>query len=141
MKTRTKIVLSFKLSVIACITSLMVVPEKAFASWCEDWQERQTEVTVLETKDVKWDGENLRVRYWNEMYQRGFLELVYWTKDGKKFTANHRFLGDDGNMSPFSGWRNFSAELRYAPSKYQLTRVHYYCKNIREPTLWEKINN
>ena len=140
MKTQTRIAPSFKLSVIACITSLIVVPEEAFAVWCQDWQERQRNVIVLDTKDVRWNGETLSLRYWSESGQQGLLELVYWTKDGKKQKANAGLFGTDGSMSFSSEWRGFSADLRYAPSRYQLTRVNEYCENVREPTLWERIS-
>ena len=116
MKLQTKIALSLKLSVIAFITSLVVVPDKAFAVWCQDWQESQRKVNVLDTKDVRWNGETLSLRYWEESGERGSLELVYWTKDGKKFKADQGFLNFGGSsMSYTSGWRSFSVDLRYAP--------------------------
>ena len=141
MKIQTNIEFFVRFLIITCLASFVVGPGKASAVWCQDWQEYKREVTVLDTKEVSWNGETLSLRYWDEVGQSGSLEFVYWTIAGEKITPEDPFRSFFSTPSYSSSWSSFSINLRYYPAIYQLNRIDEYCIKVREPTLWERISN
>ena len=121
--------------------AIVLLSTFAHASWsCMEWEKLERNISVLDTKNVSWDGETISLRFWApERIRRSELELIYWTESGKKYTAGGSQLGDVLISYSSQSWNTFTAPLRYRPSNYKLQRTVEFCKRYREPTLWEKM--
>ena len=125
--------------------SLVVVLFSTFAnaSWsCMEWEKLERKISVLDTKDARWDGERISLRFWaSERMRRSELELTYWAENGKKFTVGGLQRAEIDLLVSYSSqtWNTYTAQLRYRPSNYKLQRTVEFCKKYRGPTVWERM--
>ena len=119
----------------------LLISQMPHALACADWEKEREETFPLEIKDLRWDGENLSLRYWRER-NRGFgytLNLSYWTPSGVRqfYEASEDNLILNG-ADRVNEWNSFSAQLRQKPDRVLLTATVSHCEKFREPTMWEK---